>query len=106
MFKEYLKFEGGRSREFQESELDSYLKEPVMEWNKDFKALEWWKEESQKYPILSRVARDILSIPISRATSYDAYVTDKREPPENVLSMDAKAANAVMCGRSWLPLIR
>ncbi|XP_013679775.1 zinc finger BED domain-containing protein DAYSLEEPER-like [Brassica napus] len=102
---QYLKFEGGRSREFQESELDSYLKEPVMEWNKDFKALEWWKEESQKYPILSRVARDILSIPISRATSYDAYVSEIREPPGYVLSMDAKAANAMVCGRSWLSLI-
>ncbi|XP_018490063.2 zinc finger BED domain-containing protein RICESLEEPER 2-like [Raphanus sativus] len=105
LFKEYLKFEGGCSREFQESELDSYLKEPVMEWNKDFKALEWWKEESQKYSILSRVARDILSIPISRATSYDAYVSEIREPPEYVLSMDAKAANAMVCGRSWLSLI-
>ncbi|KAL0855410.1 hypothetical protein Bca101_060563 [Brassica carinata] len=100
LFKEYLKFEGGCSREFQESELDSYLKEPVMEWNKDFKALEWWQEESQKYPILSRVARDILSIPISRATSYDAYVSEIREPPEYVRSMDAKAANAMVCGRS------
>ncbi|RID63451.1 hypothetical protein BRARA_E02458 [Brassica rapa] len=106
LFQEFLKFEGSSSRELGESELDAYLKEPIMEWNKDFKALEWWKEESQKYPVLSRVARDILSIPISRATSYDSYVTDKREPPENVLSMDAKAANAVMCGRSWLPLIR
>ncbi|CAN6811057.1 unnamed protein product [Brassica oleracea] len=105
LFKEYLKFEGGRSREFQESELDSYLKQPVMEWNKDFKALEWWKEESQKYPILSRVARDILSIPISRASSYDAYVSEIREPPRYVLSMDAKAANAMVCGRSWLSLI-
>ncbi|WZZ61889.1 hypothetical protein YC2023_061996 [Brassica napus] len=93
-------------KESGESELDAYLQEPIMEWNKDFKALKWWKEKSQTYPVLSRVARDILSIPISRATSYDAYVTDKREPPENVLSMDAKAANAVMCGRSWLPLIR
>ncbi|KAF2613081.1 hypothetical protein F2Q70_00010085 [Brassica cretica] len=102
LFKEYLKFEGGRSREFQESELDSYLKEPVMEWNKDFKALEWWKEESQKYPILSRVAPDILSIPISRATSYDAYVSEIREPPGYVLSMDAKAANAMDHRITWI----
>ncbi|ESQ48199.1 hypothetical protein EUTSA_v10020445mg [Eutrema salsugineum] len=92
-------------KEFQESELDSYLKEPVMEWNKGFKALEWWKEESQKYPILSRVARDILSIPISRATSYDAYVSDRREPSELVLSEEPKMANALMCGRSWLKVL-
>ncbi|KAL1226389.1 Zinc finger BED domain-containing protein DAYSLEEPER [Cardamine amara subsp. amara] len=99
-FQEFLKFEGS-SREFDESELDSYLKEPVMEWNKDFNALEWWREESQKYPILSRVARDILSIPISRATSFDAYVADKRECPEFVVSMKAKLVNAMMCSKSW-----
>ncbi|XP_010489888.1 PREDICTED: zinc finger BED domain-containing protein RICESLEEPER 2-like isoform X1 [Camelina sativa] len=103
-FQEFLKFEGS-SREFGESELDSYLiKEPVMEWNKDFKALDWWREESQKYPILSRVARDILSIPISRATSWDAYVADKRECPEFVVSMKAKLVNAMMCSKSWSQL--
>ncbi|KAG7582285.1 HAT C-terminal dimerization domain [Arabidopsis suecica] len=101
LFQEYLTFEES-PRELGESELDSYLKEPVMEWNKDFKALEWWKAESQKYPILSRVARDILSIPISRATSYDAYVVDRREPPEFVVSMKSKVANAMMCSKKWL----
>ncbi|XP_056842074.1 zinc finger BED domain-containing protein RICESLEEPER 2-like isoform X1 [Raphanus sativus] len=106
LFQEFLKYEGSSPREFGDSELDAYLKEPIIEWDKDFKALEWWKEKSQTYPVLSRVARDVLSIPVSRATSYDAYVTEKREPPESVLSMDAKAANAVMCGRSWLPLIK
>ncbi|CAA7015588.1 unnamed protein product [Microthlaspi erraticum] len=100
LFQEFLKFEGS-SREFQDSELDSYLKEPVLEWNKEFKALDWWREESQKYPVLSRVARDTLSIPISRPTSYDAYVSDRREPPEFVLSMEPNVANAMMCARSW-----
>ncbi|KAL6565225.1 hypothetical protein OROGR_002176 [Orobanche gracilis] len=102
-FQEFLKFEGS-PREFGESELDSYLKEPVMEWNKDFKALDWWREEGHKYPILSRVARDILSIPISRATSYNAYVSYRREPPEFVLSLEPKVANAMMCSQKWLQL--
>ncbi|KAF3587972.1 hypothetical protein F2Q69_00031359 [Brassica cretica] len=104
-FQEFLKFEGSSPREFGESELDAYLKEPVMEWNKDFKALEWWREDGgHKYPILSRVARDILSIPISRVTSYDAYVTGKREPPAFVVSLEAKVANAMMCSKKWLRL--
>ncbi|KAG7582289.1 hAT-like transposase RNase-H fold [Arabidopsis suecica] len=100
LFQEFLMFEGS-SREFQESELDSYLKEPVMEWKKDFNALEWWREENSKYPILSRVARDILSIPISRGTSHRAYVADKRECPDFIVSMEAKLVNAMMCSESW-----
>ncbi|CAN7049183.1 hypothetical protein Bca4012_073953 [Brassica carinata] len=102
-FQEFLKFEESH-REFGESELDAYLKEPVMEWNKDFKALDWWREEGHKYPILSRVARDILSIPISRATSYYAYGMDRREPPAFLVSLEAEVANAMMCSKKWLRL--
>uniref|UniRef100_A0A1J3I235 Zinc finger BED domain-containing protein DAYSLEEPER n=1 Tax=Noccaea caerulescens TaxID=107243 RepID=A0A1J3I235_NOCCA len=99
---EYLKFEGSStSRELQEAELDSYLKEPVLDWNKDLNALEWWKEESQKYPILSRIARDILSIPVSRGTSHRAYVADKRGCPDFIISLEAKLVNAMMCSESW-----
>lgn len=99
-FQEYLKFEGC-SREFRESELDSYFKEPVLEWSKDFDALDWWRKESSKYPILSRVARDVLSIPVSRGTSNRAYVADKRECPEFIVSLEGELLNAMMCGESW-----
>ncbi|KAF3607814.1 hypothetical protein DY000_02050292 [Brassica cretica] len=102
-FQEFLKFEESH-REFGESELDAYLNEPIMEWNKDFKALDWWREEGHKYPVLSRVARDILSIPISRATSYYAYGMDRREPPAFVVSLEAEVANAMMCSKKWLRL--
>ncbi|KAH0927077.1 hypothetical protein HID58_019333, partial [Brassica napus] len=101
-FQEFLKFEGSSPRECGESELDAYLKEPVMEWNKDFKAVDWWREEGHKYPVLSRVARDILSIPISRATSYHAYGMDRREPPAFVVSLEAEVANAMMCSKKCL----
>ncbi|KAJ0264299.1 HAT protein [Hirschfeldia incana] len=105
LFQEFLKFEGSSPREFGETELDAYLKEPVMEWNKDFKALDWWREEGgHKYPVLSRVARDVLSIPISRATSYYAYGMDRREPPAFVVSLEAEVANAMMCSKRWLRL--
>uniref|UniRef100_A0A0D3BBR6 HAT C-terminal dimerisation domain-containing protein n=1 Tax=Brassica oleracea var. oleracea TaxID=109376 RepID=A0A0D3BBR6_BRAOL len=100
-FQEYLKFEGCCSREFHESELDSYFKEPVLEWSKDFDALDWWRNESSQYPILSRVARDILSVPISRGTSTRAYVADKRECPEFIVALEGKLLNAMMCDESW-----
>ncbi|KAH7866408.1 hypothetical protein Vadar_020112 [Vaccinium darrowii] len=47
------------------SELDLYLEEPVIEWSKDFNALSWWKASSSKYPNVSKMARDILAIPVS-----------------------------------------
>ncbi|KAM3325636.1 hypothetical protein P3S67_000761 [Capsicum chacoense] len=50
------------------SDLDNYLKDDV-EKTKDFNILTWWKASSKKYPIVSRIARDVLPIPISTVAS-------------------------------------
>ncbi|KAG2696536.1 hypothetical protein I3760_07G062900 [Carya illinoinensis] len=51
------------------SDLDVYLEEGVYICSEDsdlhFDALEWWKVNDLKYRILSKMARDILSIPIT-----------------------------------------
>nr|XP_027072008.1 zinc finger BED domain-containing protein RICESLEEPER 2-like [Coffea arabica] len=47
----------------QKSELQSYLDEPVFPRKDDFDILGWWKAKSPKFPILSKMARDILAIP-------------------------------------------
>ena len=52
------------------SKLDIYLEEGVYrcqneEKNSQFDALAWWKANELKYKILSKIARDLLAIPIS-----------------------------------------
>ncbi|KAH7852913.1 hypothetical protein Vadar_030874 [Vaccinium darrowii] len=61
------------------SDLDRYLEEPGLSWTQDFKVLKWWKAESPKYPMLSKMARDFLAIPMSVATSDGAFNTIPRE---------------------------
>ena len=51
------------------SELDKYLDEDVEENSPQFKVLNWWKDNSLRFPVLSRMARDILAIPISTVAS-------------------------------------
>ncbi|GFZ11473.1 hypothetical protein Acr_22g0008710 [Actinidia rufa] len=85
------------------SELDLYLEEPVLGWTQDFNALSWWKFASSKYPTLSRMARDLLAIPISLATSDKAFYTEKREADECIVSLGPDLVNAVMCIESWFP---
>jgi len=51
-----------------ESELQRYLKSPLMVlWgkiaNNEFDVLAWWKANQGEYPILSRIAVDLYSIP-------------------------------------------
>lgn len=51
----------------QESELQRYLKSPLMVLgraaNKEFDVLAWWKANQVEYPILSRIAMDLYAIP-------------------------------------------
>lgn len=55
------------------SDLDIYLEEGVYICNEDsdsyFDALEWWKVNNLKFRILSKMACDILSVPITSVAS-------------------------------------
>jgi len=57
------------------SELDIYLDDPrvVVRPTENFNVLAWWKKNSDAYPILSLMARDFLSIPVSTVSSESAF---------------------------------
>ncbi|GFZ20842.1 BED zinc finger and hAT dimerization domain-containing protein DAYSLEEPER [Actinidia rufa] len=46
------------------SELDQYLEESLLPRVHEFDVLGWWKLNKTKYPTLSKMARDILTIPV------------------------------------------
>ena len=82
-------------------EFQRYIMEPVL-WGKASDVLMWWKSNSVKYPNLSRMARDYLTIPGTSASSERLFssgkelITDKR----NLLSPDT--IQACQCLKSWL----
>ncbi|XP_019191058.1 PREDICTED: zinc finger BED domain-containing protein RICESLEEPER 1-like [Ipomoea nil] len=67
---------GGSSKE---TELQIYLSEKLVEdeENVDFDVLRWWKVNSDRFPILSRMARDVLAVPISTVSSESAFSTSE-----------------------------
>lgn len=83
------------------SELELYLEEPVLPWSKDFKLLNWWKAASPKYPILSKMARDLLAIPFSLTSSYEAFSSIIKKPDRDLIFLSPELMNALMCTRSW-----
>ncbi|KAL6123816.1 hypothetical protein ACLB2K_076333 [Fragaria x ananassa] len=70
--------ERARKRKFAElSELDQYLEDVVYSTRGrrgGFDVLVWWKQDKAKYPTLSRMACDVLALPVS-TLDYD-YVFD------------------------------
>ena len=86
------------------SELDLYLEEPVLPWTQDFNILSWWRAASPRYPILSRIVRDYLSVPVSFVTSVDELFTMERGISRGrYASLKPDLINAIMCTRSWFP---
>ena len=57
------------------SEVERYLADYVEEDSPNFCILNWWKVNSSKYRLLSKVARDVLAIPLSTVAYESAFST-------------------------------
>ena len=57
------------------TDIDRYLSVETIpfEDNKDFAILEWWKKQQIKYPVLSIITRDVLTVPMSTIASEAAF---------------------------------
>ncbi|KAH9768374.1 putative AC transposase [Citrus sinensis] len=74
MFKEFDDFDNmDCSAYVRKSELELYLDEPRIDRKIDLDILSFWKGNRIRYPNLSFMARDILSIPISTVASESAF---------------------------------
>ncbi|KAL1941326.1 hypothetical protein VTO73DRAFT_7143 [Trametes versicolor] len=83
-----------------EDELQQYLDSPTV-FVKPHEALSWWTEQAKRYPNLSCMARDYLSIP---ATSVDVERTFSRgcRLLSHVRSrLSAQTTRAVLCVGDW-----
>ncbi|XP_028772962.1 zinc finger BED domain-containing protein RICESLEEPER 2-like [Neltuma alba] len=88
-----------------QSELDRYLSSssaddtPV---DDDFDILAWWRVNSSKYKILSRMARDILAVPVSTVASESAFSTGGRIVDSYRSSLSPTMTEALICAQNWL----
>lgn len=60
------------------SEVDMYLSETneVAGGYPDFSVLAWWKSNSDRFKILSQIARDVLAVPPSTVSSASPFSTE------------------------------
>ncbi|KAL8492851.1 hypothetical protein ACS0TY_024156 [Phlomoides rotata] len=90
--------------QIEKSELDRYLDEPPMElkYNENLNVLTFWKDNKSKYPTLSVMACDILSIQITTVASESAFSIGSRVVNKYRSRLLGKNVEALMCTRSWL----
>ena len=87
------------------SELDIYLTEmPDRQpaGGTTFDVLQWWKGNQSKFPILSMMARDILSIPVTTVASESTFSAGKRVIDAKRASMNTETVEILLCGGDWV----
>ncbi|MFS8030886.1 putative HAT dimerization domain, ribonuclease H-like superfamily, hAT-like transposase, RNase-H [Helianthus anomalus] len=85
------------------SELATYLEEGVYicEQGVYFNALGWWKENQLKYKILSKMAADILAIPVTTVASESAFSAGGRVIDPYRSCLGTKTVDMLICGADW-----
>ncbi|KAL4278649.1 hypothetical protein GQ457_03G010800 [Hibiscus cannabinus] len=90
------------SGEDQTSELDKYLGEASEKYDDDFDILLWWKVNSPRFPTLSKMAKDVLAIPLSTVASESAFSTGGRVLDQFRSSLTPKMVQALVCTQDCL----
>lgn len=84
-------------------ELDRYLSEPrVQDTGSTFEILKWWKNNAERFPILSVMAKWFLTIQASSVASESAFSTSGRVLTPDRASMKPETLKALMLCESWL----
>ncbi|XP_050207815.1 zinc finger BED domain-containing protein RICESLEEPER 2-like [Mercurialis annua] len=84
------------------TELDIYLSGGVVGNEENFDILRWWKLNSERFPILSRMARDVLAVPVSTVASESAFSTSGRVLDDFRSSLTPALVEALICTQDWL----
>ncbi|CAL4950833.1 unnamed protein product [Urochloa decumbens] len=87
------------------SELEQYLDESLTPRIQEFDILNWWKLNTVKFPTLSKMARDILAIPMSLVSSGNSIFTagtGSHMLDDYRSSLRPEIVEALVCAKDWL----
>ncbi|XP_074282273.1 zinc finger BED domain-containing protein RICESLEEPER 2-like [Silene latifolia] len=104
-YEDYVAFLSKRSKVEEKSELERYLEDWHSDMDKDTDVLAYWKNNSKRFPCLSCLARDILTVPISTVAWKSVFSTTKNFhclwrksiPLETPIVMEA-----LVCYHDWV----
>lgn len=83
------------------SQLDLYLDEPPLDMNIELDVLEFWHQNVVRYPDLSLMARDLLTIPVSSVASESSFSLGGKILSPNRSSLKSKTVQALISIQDW-----
>ncbi|XP_074305722.1 zinc finger BED domain-containing protein RICESLEEPER 2-like [Silene latifolia] len=94
-------FGGDSSTGFVRTEFDRYLDEQKGE-DEPSNILDWWKLNEPRFPVLARMARDVLAMPISTVASESAFSAGGRTLDRFRSSLTPKTVQGLICAQDWI----
>ena len=84
------------------SELQAYLdSDPVTDWDESFDILLWWRDHKLTYPILSIMARDVMSVPVSTVSSESCFSCTSRILEDRRRRLLPEHVEMLTCIKDW-----
>lgn len=83
-------------------EIDKYLGEATENGSDDFDILVWWKMNSPRFSILTKMSRDVLVVPVSSVASESTFSTGGRILDSFRSSSTPKLVQTLLCCQDWL----
>ena len=86
------------------NEIDKYLDDNCesRRWDVKFEILGWWKVNSNRYQVMSKLARDVLAVPVSTVASKSAFSTGGRILDPFRSSLSPLMVQNLVCAQDWL----
>jgi hypothetical protein len=85
------------------SELLIYLDEMNVNLaDKEFDLLSWWKVNSHRFPVVSRMAKKFLTVPATSVPSESTFSTGGRTLDDYRSSLSPSMVEALVCSSSWI----
>lgn len=76
---------------------------PCIKYEENFDILIWWKENSSgRYKVLTKIARDILAIPIFIGTSKSAFNISGKVIDPFCPVLAPTTVETLVCAQNWL----
>jgi hypothetical protein len=84
------------------SELTVYLdSDNVVAYDDEFDVLNWWHEHKLTYPVLSILAKDIMTVPVSTVSSESIFSLTGRIIEEWRRRLGADSVEMLICTKDW-----
>ena len=84
------------------TELETYLEEKKLPRVENMDVLNYWSTNQFRFPILSQMARDVLTIPLSTVASESAFSVGGRVFDAFCSFLKPRTVEAVICLIDWV----